>query len=375
MRTGSGLLALACAVAATLIFAAAALGGGGGTSAAGGRHHHGFHRNAFLPPNGRAFHGVSETVEGPRGVRVFQKQVGSHPAVVEDFYPWGTPLSTGALDRWQRERSRGMLSLSTTSADVAEIITPHQIANGRDDHYMIRLNQSIAGSGQVVYIRPLAEMNSFYNVYSGFNSDGSPRPGHAPSWYVRAWRRLAIIVRGGPIRKINHKLTAQGLPRLLRTNGSHATIYSEQNIADGLDHPKVALVWNPQTISNPYIHANRPAAYWPGRRYVDWVAADIYSKFATPGVRTALRRFVRHYSGFPVAIGEYGAWDNDYQGKFTNWLFHFARRHRRLRMLVYYRSTTARNEYSISNYPGARHKLRRILNAHRFMAYAPGLAP
>jgi hypothetical protein len=240
---------------------------------------------------------------------------------------------------------------------------------------MFRLNQSIAASHEVVYLRPMAEMNSFYNAYCAFNSDGSLRPGHSTKWYRKAWRRFAIIVRGGRIRTINRKLRAQNLPLLLRAAGNHSAIYREEKIHDGLRHPKVAMVWNPQTISNPDIHPNRPAAYWPGRRYVDWVGADIYSKFATPGVKTALRRFTARYSGFPMAIGEYAPWDNDFRGAFTKWLFKFAGHHQRVRMLVYYRSTTSQNAFSISNYPGARNKLRRILNRRHYKAYAPGLAP
>ncbi len=384
------LLALASVSAAALVWAAAAFGGGGiGLPGSGGghhrhrhQHHHrhrhrhrAFHHGAYLPPAGRAFHGVSETIDGPHGVHLFAQQVGAHPAVVEDFYHWGTPLSSGALHRWRVERSRGMLSLSTTSSDIPEILTPRQIATGVDDHYIVRLNQTIAASHEVVYIRLMAEMNSFYNVYSAFNSDGSRRPGHSTKWYRKAWRRFAIIVRGGRVSAINRKLHAQGLPRLLRAAGNHSPVYRAEHVRDGLRHPKVAMVWNPQTISNPDIHANRPAAYWPGRRYVDWVGADIYSKFATPGVKTALRKFTDRYAGFPMVIGEYAPWDNDYRGRFTNWLFKFARHHRRVRMLVYYRSTTAHNAFAISNYPGARRKLRRILDGHHYKAYPPGLAP
>ena len=70
-------------------------------------------------------------------------------------------------------------------------------------------------------------------------------------------------------------------------------------------------------------------------------------------------RITARYAGFPMAIGEYAPWDNDYRGTFTKWLFKFAGHHPRVRMLVYYRSTTAQNAFSISHYPGARRKLRR----------------
>ena len=332
-----------------------------------------FRRDAFVPPDGRVFHGVSETVEGVHGVRVFSDQVGAHPAVVQDFFPWDTPLSTGALRRWANERARGMLSLSTRSSDNPEIITPRQIAVGRDDRYIVRVNQSIAASKQVVYIRLMGEMNGYWNPYCAFNPDGSRREGHSTAWFRRAWRRFVIIVRGGSIKAINAKLAAQGLPLLFRAGGNRARVYAAKHIGDGLDHPRVAMVWNPQTIANPYIYDNRPAAYWPGRRYVDWVGADIYSKFATPGVRAALRDFERGYKGLPMAIGEYAPWDNDFQGEFTSWLFRWARHHPRVRMLVYYRSTVSHNPFDISGYPVARRKLRRILNSHHYMQFAPGV--
>ncbi len=73
-----------------------------------------------------------------------------------------------------------------------------------------------------------------------------------------------------------------------------------------------------------------------------------------------------------MAIGEYAPWDNDFQGKFTSWLFRWARSHPRVRMLVYYRSVVSHNPFDISGYPVARRKLRRILNAHRYMQFAPG---
>ena len=62
---------------------------------------------------------------------------------------------------------------------------------GHDDHYMLRLNQSIDNFDQVVYIRPFAEMNLHVNPYSAFNADGSRRKATGPNGSRRrggAWR-------------------------------------------------------------------------------------------------------------------------------------------------------------------------------------------
>lgn len=338
-------------------------------------HHHTYHRHPYLPPHGRVFHGVSETITGTRGVLHFQRQVGAHPAVVEDFYHWGTPLSTGALDRWHEEHSRGLLSVSTAPGDGVETITPRQIANGRDDHYLVRLNQTISNAGQVVYLRPFGEMNGYWNPYSAFNSDGSARPDHSTKQFIRAWRRFSIVVRGGSVGAINRHLTGLGMPKLLRAQRNDAHVYHREGVGNGLSHPHVAFVWNPQTISSPNIPANRPSRYWPGRKYVDWVGADIYSKFASTTVRTALGRFQHRYRHFPFVIGEYAPWDNDSDGKFVRWLFRWAGRHTKVRMLVYYRSVTPDSAFEISRYPKARRRLRHILDSPHYMPYAPGLRP
>ena len=156
----------------------------------------------YIPANGRAWHGVSDTGH-LADYRKFNRQVRAHTPLLQDFFHWGVPLSTGALDRWERSDTRGVLSLSTAPGGGTEVITPQQIANGFGDHYLLRLNESIENSGQVVYIRPFGEMNLHYNPYSAFNADGSPRGGHATKWFKRAWRRMVLIVRGGKRDKIN----------------------------------------------------------------------------------------------------------------------------------------------------------------------------
>jgi hypothetical protein len=326
-----------------------------------------------VPPKGRVFHGVTETRLGNTDLDRFASQVKAHPAVEEDFYSWDTPLSTGALQRWQQTKTRGILSLSTAPGGANEVIDPKQIAKGRGDFYILRLNESIASSGQVVYIRLMPEMNGSWNPYGAFNANGSRRPSsHSTEQYRQAWRRFSIIVHGGTLKGINRRLHKLHMPRLLRARSEHARVYARAGVGRNLAKPKVAMIWNPQTISSPNVKGNSPQAYWPGAQYVDWVAADIYSKYATPGVKSALTSFYKRYSAFPFAITEYAPWDNDSKGAFVRWLFGWAKHHDRTRMLVYYRSVFFGSPFDISRYSRAEQSLRKILNSPRFMQYAPG---
>jgi hypothetical protein len=327
---------------------------------------------AYAPAPGRAFHGVSGTTGRARDFHQFQRQVGAHPAVLQDYFPWGTSLRR-ALALWHRTVTRGMLSLSTRGGDGSEVIRPGQIARGRGDRYILAVNRSVAAAHQILYIRLFAEMNAHWNPYSAYNADGSARGnGHSTKSFRRAWRRFAIIVRGGTVASIDRRLRALGMPRLLRAGANASPVHRSVGLAEKVPRARVAMVWNPQTIPNPDIAANQPQRYWPGRRYVDWIGADIYSKFATPGVRAALSGFYQRYRGFPFEIGEYSPWDADPKGRFTRWLFRWSQRRSRSRMLVYYRSTSTDSVYDINHYDAARRALRRILDERRWISYPSG---
>ena len=350
-----GTMVLACALA----LACAAIASAGGP---------------LVPPRKQIWHGVSDTGD-VADYRKFNRQTASHTPLLVDFFHWGVPLTTGALDRWEKTDTRGVLSLSTAPGGQPEVITPRQIANGRDDHYLLRLNQSIDNSEQVVYIRPFAEMNLHVNPYSAFNADGSPRVGHSTHAFKNAWRRLALIVRGGKRSRINAKLVRLGMPRISRAGerlARRAERYRRLGVPHELDRPRVALMWMPLTRGSPAVPGNAPHNYWPGRRYVDWVGTDAYSKFANRTLWRNLRAFYRDYRRWPFAIGEYGPWDNDFEGLFTRRMHRWARKHKRVRALMYFRSVDPDNEFNLQHYPGAKRELREILDRRRYAPYAPG---
>ena len=333
---------------------------------------------SYAPRDGLAYHGVSDT-GNTDDLWAFADQTGAHPAVLQDFFHWRVPLTTGALYRWGVTDTRGVLSLSTGTGEGVEVITPQQIAEGRDDRYILRLARTIAETGQTVYIRLMAEMNGHWNPYSAFNADGSARHnGHSTRWFRRAWRRFALIVRGGSRREINERLVRMGLPRILRANSQNDPVYAggpdgiPLPVPEALPEPRVAMMWVPQSFGSPNIAGNQPADYWPGGEYVDWVGIDIYSKFA--GAFDEGKAFFERYDRWPFVIGEYGPWDNDYGGGFTGGLLRWAERHDRVKMVLYYRGVDPDNEYNLQHYPGAEQALRHHLNKGRWDEYAPGVA-
>lgn len=325
----------------------------------------------FAPPANKIWHGVSDTGHARDYFR-FNQQVRAHTALDQVFFHWGVPLTTGAFQRWERTDTRGILSLSTAPGGQSEVITPREIALGRDDHYLLRLNESIDNFNQVVYIRPFGEMNLHFNPYSAFNSDGSRRAGHSTGTFKLAWKRMVLIIRGGSRNKINNRLRNLGMPRIYRARNNRSPIYDRKDVPKRLDHPKVAFMWMPLTQGSPNISGNQPRDYFPGRRWVDWIGTDIYSKFATRGIWKGLNRFFNSNRGFPFALGEYGPWDNDRSGAFTRRIHKWARKRGRVKALIYYRSVDPRNAYNLQYYPGARRSLRKILNGRRYAQFAPG---
>ena len=114
-----------------------------------------------------------------------------------------------------------------------------------------------------------------------------------------------------------------------------------------LKKSKVGFIWCPQTAGSPALRKNRPAAYWPGSRFVDWVGADIYGKYPN---FSGLKRFYKQRKKFPFMIGEWSPWDYDNPG-FVNALHEWAESHDRVKMLMYYQGFGDDNPFLIQHYP------------------------
>ncbi len=328
----------------------------------------------YLPDRGKRYHGVSDTAE-IKDFRHFRRQVKAHPAVLQELYHWDVSLTaSGAIRRWKRTDTLGMISMSTKlPASGKPEISPGAIARGRGDRYILRINESLANKlKQPTYIRLMPEMNGHWNPYSAYNVNGTSRGGdHTTSDFRRAWKRFVIIARGGNRGKVNKRLRRNNLARIYRARSNHDPIYERRDVPKILGKPKIAFLWVPQTTGSPDLHGNRPGAYWPGRNFVDWVGVDIFSAFEGAAF-PKMQSFYRRHKGVPFMIGEYSPWDGDPGGEFTDRLLDWAEDHRRVRMLIYYRSVTSDNPYYISRYPAARSQLRRHLNKHRWDQWAHG---
>jgi hypothetical protein len=329
---------------------------------------------AYRPPGNKIFHGVSDA--GSVGsFEDFQRQVRAHPALLQEFFHWDTPLrSSGALYRWENTQTLGVLSLSNAQPESGgSQVSPGAIARGAGDHYLVRLNESIGNWDKRVYIRLFPEMNGHWNPYCAFNANGSRRGGnHTTGDFKRAWRRIVIIIRGGTREQVNKRLRRQHMPRIYHAGSNNDPIYEteEKEVSEVMERPRVAFMWVPQTFGSPNRSGNQPRNYFPGGKYVDWVGADIFSKFS--GAFDELVDFYRRYDNWPFVVGEYSPWDRDPGGRFTKRLFKFALSHHRVRALIYYRSVSVNNQYAIEHYPAARKVLRKMLNKRRFAEYGEG---
>ena len=302
--------------------------------------------NAFLPPKGKVFSGVT----GSESVGPFERQVGNHPAVFgffTKFFGANEFIFRGA----ENASSRLMLHISTQNGyGTREQVTPLGIARGAGDHYLVGLNRRIAEFGRPTYIRLMAEMNQANNGYSAFDRSGRSRgPSHSTAAYKQAWRRSTLILRGGDVAGIDAKLHALHLPPV-------------DTAAAELPAAPVAMVWVPQTRGTPDIPANMPRAYYPGDAYVDWVGTDFYSRFPNFGWLTD---FYRSFPNKPFVFGEWALWGADDPG-FVNQLFAWIAGHPRVRMALYNQGGLTDGPFRLSRYPRSKAALRHALGGVRY---------
>lgn len=288
----------------------------------------------------------------------FAEQSGKHPAVFNYFISWRANDPTlhwlgFRLADAEAQHSRAMLSVSTEATGLSTA----DLAHGAGDGFLVRLNRLLAEHGHVVYLRPLSEMNNGNNPYSPYDLAGRSRgPGYSTAHFKRAWRRLALIVRGGPVAQIDAKLRRLKLPPV-RTGAAE------------LQRPKVALMWVPLSFGNPEIAKNDPKHFWPGARHVDWVGTTWYSPYKAS---SAMHRFYGYptWRGKPFAFAEWGVWGRD-DPAFVSQFFRFVRSHPRVRMAVYYQSALLKPEFRLSTHPRTRAALRRAVRWPRLTGVGP----
>jgi hypothetical protein len=211
----------------------------------------------------------------------------------------------------------------------------------------------MARHGRPVYLRLMAEMNNCDLAYSSHDCSGRRRnQSHSPGSFKRAWRRTVVVVRGGERREVDRRLRALGLPRV-RTDRRHLPV------------PQVAFMWSPMTGGSPLIPALRPEVFWPGSRFVDWVATSFYSRF--PNFHYLEPYYERFAVGRrkPFAFGEWAIWGAD-NPAFARRLFGWVRSHRRVRMMIYNQGEATPGLFRLRRYPQARQVIRTALRAPLF---------
>ena len=279
----------------------------------------------------------------------FDRLTGQQTVVRSTYLGWGQGVTWGTKlgKLLPTLRTVPMLALMTGnySTGAVEVITPGQIAAGRGDAFLGELNRAIAGFAGRVYVRPLPEMNGHFNPYCAVNADGSRRdPAHGNASFRRAFQRIYLLLHGGPLETVNARLRALGLAPArtgaLRTN----------------PRSRLTVIWNPQGRGSPDVRGNRPIDYWPGKGYVDMVAADIYLNRNGRALFSALDHLYATFPGKPFGIAEWGTFgidDPSFVAQMTSWVD----AHRRTELLVWFNGRTG-GEHDIERLP-------RILSAYR----------
>src|SRR3954468_22267852 len=180
----------------------------------------GAHADTFAPPPGKVYTGLS----GGTSTQPYRGQVGKGVAVFGVFTKW-YGANEYAFRAAHQAGARLMLHVSTQDGyGTRELITPLGIARGEGDRYLLSLNRRIAEEGAPVYVRLLAEMNQANNGYSAFDRNGRSRgPSHSTKAFRAAWRRSALILRGGPRAVIDAKLARLHLPPIQGGTGDLPT--------------------------------------------------------------------------------------------------------------------------------------------------------
>jgi hypothetical protein len=220
---------------------------------------------------------------------------------------------------------------------------PLDIAQGRTDTYLVTLNGALASFAGLVYVRPMPEMNGHWNEYCAFNRDGSSRgPRFSTAAFRKAFARNAIIARGGPAGQVNAQLRRLGLP----------------GVTSELPKTQARIVWNPQGFGAPDIPANSAAAYYPGDRYVDVVANDLYRQ-STGVAWEANEKLYAAHRNKPYAIAEWGLWGMD-DPAYVRQMAAFARTHGRVEFLSYFNSKPG-SIWDLGSKPRSRDAYRRLI--------------
>lgn len=285
-----------------------------------------------MPPTGKVLLGVGGTALNPTQ---FDRLTGARHELHLITITWDEQRDHGweyALIRRFEEAERGgyrlMIHIAPQKTNGREGRSPGAVARGAADAYFLDLGRQVNLRDEFVYVRPPAEMNGHWSLWSAFNRNGSRRNAdHSTANYRRAFIRITEIVRGGTVTEINARLRSNGMPALTT---SAATLPSSG---------KVATVWNPQAEGSPNVAGNMPKDYYPGKRWVDYVANDFYEQNGSAAWKQQEAFYDRYEKAHPFVIAEYAPWGYD-GSAFVGRMFAWARSHPRTVALMYFNGSS-----------------------------------
>jgi hypothetical protein len=296
------------------------------------------------PPSGKILLGV--VGPDPEG---FDRVTGKHHSLHVMFGAWTGPVG----EIVEAERAAGRLPILTLPMSRS----PLEVARGGEDARWLTLSQALNGTRETVWVRVFAEMTGYWNPWCGFDESGRSRgPSHAPGAFVGAFRRVAVILRGGSLAQMNARLRAAGLSPL-------------RGGTDIAPSGRIGIVWNPQGHGVPFIAANGPHAYWPGPGYVDIVADDMYSDSAEPSW-TGMDTLYAY--GKPFLVAEWGLEAED-DLPFASRMLTWVGSHPRTIGLVYFNKGWSGGSgiFELRSKPKSLALYRRAIKNPRFLAALP----
>ena len=275
------------------------------------------HTNRNLVPRHGALFGAFVNRSGDPWANVvgFERTLGFKLTIVHHYRPWS--ISSFKIDRAARShRQIPMISWSPGGTTTAAAI-----ASGSQDALIKRTARAIKGLHKKIFLRLAYEMDQPH---------GSPRYIGTPREFVPAWRRVVRIFRN--VGALNARFVWCGIAANFKTG-----------------------------------HAQ---AYYPGDRYVNWIAADGYnwypSKRKWAGYRSIFSSFYRWagHHGKPLMIAETGSMEDPHNaGRKAQWMTRarkWVHAHHKLKALVYFDSISPKGyDFRVQTSGSALHAFRR----------------
>jgi len=211
----------------------------------------------------------------PTRIDDYARLVGTSPRIVMWYQRWAGEWSAFSPKTADAIRARGampMISWEPSAGPVEDRRwSLRSIIDGSHDPYIRRWVRDVAAWGQILYVRPMYEMNGWWAPWCAFANGNSPRE------FVAAWRHIVDLARAAGATNIR-------------------------------------WVWSPNVdndgLGTPF------AEVFPGDDYVDWVALDGFNRgtsWSTTRWQTMVDIFsvsiehVRALSEKPLMIGETGS--------------------------------------------------------------------